>query len=84
MQGVDVPPSVLAAIRNGKPALQAYREHRGFGLTALAAASGVEASKLVQHESTGNSLTEAELRALAQALDVPVRELLTRAATRPG
>src|SRR5260370_17295708 len=56
--------------------VQSYREARGYTLSELARLSGVSRSYLYQVESGESSPTEEKLKALADALEVSIGDLL--------
>jgi hypothetical protein len=72
----ELPASVVAAVKTGKSPVQAFREQRGLGVTALAQASGVPAGMIVEHERRGRALEAPYLAAIAGALDLPTELLL--------
>ena len=74
--GLEVALSVLAALDAGTPAVQAFRKWRGYGVTALALASGVPASALSEYEAGRCELTLDQVELLAAALSVPGELLL--------
>ena len=67
----EVADSVEAAIRAGASPIQAYREWRGYGVTALAMASGVPAATIANHEADRCRLSQADCDAIGAALGVP-------------
>lgn len=75
-EGLELPLSVLAALDAGTPAVQAFRQWRGYGVTALALASGVPASALSEYEAGRRELTLDQVELLAAALSVPGELLL--------
>jgi hypothetical protein len=72
----ELPASVVAAVKTGKTPVQAFREQRGLGVTALAQASGVPAGVIVEHELRGGMLGPSHLAAIAGTLDLPTELLL--------
>ena len=74
--GFELPLSALAAMDAGIPAVQALRQWRGYGITALALASGVPACALSEHEAGRRDLTIHDAELVAAALNVPAELLL--------
>ncbi len=72
----EIPETVRLAIASGTPPAQAYREWRGYGVTALAMASGVTAGIVAEHEAGRRELTREECDAIGLALGVPCELLL--------
>jgi hypothetical protein len=72
----ELPASVVSAVKSGRTPVQAFREHRGLGVTALAQASGVPASAIVEHEQHGRQLSPHELAVIARALELPTELML--------
>ena len=69
--GFEISPTIASAMSRGAPASQAFREWRGYGITALALASGVPAGVIADHEAGRRKLTSAEFEAIGSALGVP-------------
>ena len=67
----EIADTVQAAIRAGSSPVQAFREWRGYGVTALAMASGVPASAIAEHEAGRYRLTLDECDAIGGALGIP-------------
>ena len=68
----EVAASVRLALSAGVPPAQAFREWRGYGITALAMASGVPAAVITEHEAGRRELTREE----CEELGVPCELLL--------
>ena len=60
-----------ASIRAGASLIHAFREWRGYSITALALASGVPAATIANHEADRSRLTQEECDAIGAALGVP-------------
>lgn len=69
------PAPVVDAILSGATPLRAWRKHRGISQSALARASGIEASSLSKIEAGKRIGRLATRRLIAKALDVPVSAL---------
>ena len=67
----EITDTVQAAIRAGLSPVQAFREWRGYGITALAMASGVPAATIAEHEADRCRLTQEDCDAIGEALGVP-------------
>jgi hypothetical protein len=72
----ELPTSVVSAVKAGRTPVQAFREHRGLGVTALAQASGVPAAAIVEHEQNGRELSPQELALIARTLELPTELML--------
>lgn len=74
--GVTVPSEVVEMIIEGATPLRAWRRYRGITQKALAAAVGLSASAINALEQQPDRIARPEnRRALAKALDMPVRAL---------
>lgn len=63
-------------MRTNGPALRAIRQRTGFTVTQLANAAGVDRTVLTRLENGERRGTPAQIKALAQALDVPVTAII--------
>jgi hypothetical protein len=72
----EIAAGVRLALSAGVPPAQAFREWRGYGITALAMASGVPAAVIAEHEAGRRELTREECDAIGLALGVPCELLL--------
>ena len=70
-----IPFEVTSAILDGASPIQAWREHRGMGLGALAKAAGIESARLTKLEAGTRKAAPDEMRRLAQTLGVQVEDL---------
>ena len=74
--GVRFPASVAMAMADGMHPVQAWRKHKGLTTQALADAAGVSKPYVSQIESGKRKGTTKTLKALADALGVPVGALV--------
>ena len=70
-----IPFEVTSAILDGASSIQAWREHRGMSLGALAEAADIESARLTELEAGTRKATPNELRRLAQTLAAQVDDL---------
>jgi len=71
-----IPAEMLDRILGGESALRVWREHRGMTLKALEAKAGVVFSTISHLEHRRRKGTPKAWRALAEALDVTVDDIL--------
>ena len=74
--GVRFPAPVVMAMADGAHPVQAWRKHKGLTAQALADAAGVSKPYVSQIESGKRKGTAKTLKALADALGVPVGALV--------
>lgn len=74
--GVRFPAPVANAILGGASLVQAWREHRGMTIRALAGEAGVSKPYMSQIEAGKRTGTAATLKKIAAALGVPVGALV--------
>ena len=71
-----LPVALYRRIRKGESALRVWREHRGFGLNALARAAGVSAPYLSEIEKGAKPGSATVLKKLARTLEIDMDELV--------
>lgn len=71
-----VPDTLVKAILSGEPPLRVWRKHRGLTLAQLSASSGIATSSLSSAENGKRGLSMEGWRAVADALDVLVDDIL--------
>jgi DNA-binding XRE family transcriptional regulator len=71
-----LPVALYRRIRKGEHPIRVWREHRGFGLNALARAAGVSAPYLSEIENGSKPGSSVALKKIATALEIEMDELV--------
>jgi hypothetical protein len=66
----EVPAYIREALDSGSNPLRTLREWRGYGITALAQASGIETRRIAELEASRLALTRQECEAIGAALGI--------------